>query len=337
MNDGNLFTMIKGYSPQIWNPLTKEILQNLNPASSAATCSVHLPSNRLVTGLADNSISFREMRKSKDNFFSWIHFILFIQLTPRKGDAPFDSKDPREQYTNWRERRAIKKKEKQKDKLSWIQCDDKNGHSKPVFSLKALASGSFASASWDGSIKVWSPLSIMEDPLLSVDGHGINDKSIQIDALSNGNLVACSNEPTETNWLRVWDSDDGHLVKEISTGSQQAVCLLVLSRDLVAVSFANGTIKIFNLENKTNCISAVFKQSGIPRDLCQLANGYLASSTTEDKSYMINIWNLQNGQLVQTIQTGHTGNISFLSHSPDGKLLATGSKDKTTKIWSLTY
>ena len=289
MNDGTLFTMVKGYSPQIWNPLEKEILQNLNPYP-AVTYSVHLPSNRLVTGLADNSIACWEMREYQDN-----------------------------------------------SSFSWRNSENKSGHSKPVFSLKALASGGFASASWDGSIKVWSPLSVTKDPLLSIDGHGINDKSIQIGALSNGNLVACSNEPTETNWLRVWDSDDGHLVKEISTGSQHAVCLLVLLKDLVAVSFVNGTIKIFNLEDETNCISAVFKQSGIPRDLCQLANGYLASSTTEDRNYLINIWNLQNGKLVQTIPTDHTGNISFLSLSPDGRLLVSGSKDKTVNIWSLTY
>ena len=219
----------------------------------------------------------------------------------------------------------------------WESITTMTGHSQRVFSLVALPNDYFASGSWDGTIKVWNPFLAKNTPLVNINGHGIREEPIQLGALSNGSIVACSNEPTTTNLLRIWDSKDGKLVKSMSTGSTHAIALLVLSNDYVAISFVNGTIKVFNLSEEFG-LRAVFEQTGIPKALCELGNGYLASSaTTDDNSYSINIWNLQNGQLVQTIPTDHSSSIIALSLSPDGQLLASGSKDRSVKIWRLPY
>lgn len=219
----------------------------------------------------------------------------------------------------------------------WASFKKLTGHSQRIFSLVALPNGHFASASWDGTIKIWDPTDAGTTSLVTIDGHGIREEPVQLGVLSNGHLVACSNEPTATNVLRVWNTEDGQLVKSVSTGSTHAIALVVLANDNVAVSFVNGTIKVFNLRQDTG-LQAVFEQSGIAKALCELANGYLASSaTTEDNSYSINTWNVQNGQLVQTLTTDHSGSIIALSLSPDGKLLASGSKDNTVKLWHLTY
>jgi WD40 repeat protein len=39
------------------------------------------------------------------------------------------------------------------------------------------------------------------------------------------------------------------------------------------------------------------------------------------------------GEHIRTL-TGHTGSVGAVAFSPDGQLLATGSKDNTARIWN---
>jgi WD40 repeat protein len=49
----------------------------------------------------------------------------------------------------------------------------------------------------------------------------------------------------------------------------------------------------------------------------------------------IKLWDVTTGHLVRTLQ-GHTGDIRSLVFSPDGRLLASGSNDRTIKLWDLS-
>lgn len=56
-----------------------------------------------------------------------------------------------------------------------------------------------------------------------------------------------------------------------------------------------------------------------------------ASSSTQKS---INIWSLD-GKLLHTFFSGHSDVINDLSFSPDGKMIASASADKTIKLWSI--
>jgi WD40 repeat protein len=61
--------------------------------------------------------------------------------------------------------------------------------------------------------------------------------------------------------------------------------------------------------------------------------GRWVASGGEDSK--VKIWDSRSGKLILTFP-GHTGLISSLAFSPDGKRLYSGSRDTTVKVWDLT-
>ncbi|MBD2363161.1 PD40 domain-containing protein [Anabaena minutissima FACHB-250] len=58
----------------------------------------------------------------------------------------------------------------------------------------------------------------------------------------------------------------------------------------------------------------------------------LASSSSTINT--INLWNPITGQLIRTL-SGHSSPVNWITFSPDGTILASGSKDKTIKLWQI--
>jgi WD40 repeat protein len=60
--------------------------------------------------------------------------------------------------------------------------------------------------------------------------------------------------------------------------------------------------------------------------------GRWIASAGEDST--VKVWDCHTGKLVHTFR-GHTGLVSSVAFSPDGRRLVSGSRDKTVKVWDL--
>ena len=203
------------------------------------------------------------------------------------------------------------------------------GHKSCVIALAALQNGNLASCSFDDTIKIWHVAT--GNQLFSLNGHCIKRWINPLGVLSNGNLVALLNGLRST-IVRIWNPVEGRIIKSIETGLRDALSVLVLANDFIAVGFKDGTIKIIN-PNDINRVKTLKNGSEEVCLLAQLPNGHLISCGFRDDS-SIKIWNLEEGKLVRSLPNVNKDAILSLSVSSDGRV-AFGSADNTIRVLNL--
>ena len=211
------------------------------------------------------------------------------------------------------------------------------GHTDAISTFKLLKNGNFASLSEDFSLKVWNfQLAEKIEPRMSFTFPNTRRVLSQIGVLSNGFLVtvSCTSEPTENDFLKIWDVDRGLLVESFMIPLEMITSCIVLPNDDLIFSEITGYHHIFNLVGKFFVKKIEDPRLDVYR-LYNLSNGYILATSFDESSY-IQVWNAEFNRIYQDFPTGHTGGVCSCYVSSDGKTLVTSSHDYTLKVWSLT-
>ncbi|KAK5900214.1 hypothetical protein CgunFtcFv8_025189 [Champsocephalus gunnari] len=184
---------------------------------------------------------------------------------------------------------------------------DIEGHSERVSRVSWHPSGRFlGTSSYDKSWRLWD-LEVREE-ILHQEGHskGVHDIGFHPD----GSLAATGGLDS---FGRVWDLRTGRCVMHhLATGS------------------GDNTCKVWELRNRKCLYTVPAHQNLVSAVRFQPTDGHFLLTGAYDNT--AKVWSHPGWTPLKTL-AGHEGKVMGVDVSPDGKLIATSSYDRTFKLW----
>ena len=200
------------------------------------------------------------------------------------------------------------------------------GHNDSVQGVAFSQNGTLvASASYDGTVKVWDTTTGKES--LTLKGHTEPVRSVAFSP--DGKRLASASGET----IKLWDATTGKESLTL-TGHTIGVHCVAFSPDGKRLASASDdmTVKVWDATtgkelltlkgHASNVVCAVFSPDG----------KRLASASWDNT---VKVWDATTGKESATLR-GHTDWVHCVAFSPDGKRLASASNDKLVKVWDAT-
>lgn len=134
--------------------------------------------------------------------------------------------------------------------------------------------------------------------------------------------------------IKVWDVDSGFCIVTFTEHtSGVTACEFAKKGNVLFTASLDGSIRAWDLIRFRN-----FRTFTAPTRLsfsCMAVDpsGEVVAAGSLD-SFDVHIWSVQTGQLLDQL-AGHEGPVSSLAFAPNGGLLASGSWDRTARLWSI--
>ena len=205
------------------------------------------------------------------------------------------------------------------------------GHTDFVSSVAFSPDGqTLASASQDGTIRLWDPHTTQPKALLIGHTEIVNAIAFSPDGQT---LASVSRDTT----IRLWDPHNGQhkTTLRAHTGfSYTSFNSVAFSPDGQTIAtggdHSDPVIRLWNIHNEQNT-RTLTGHTGQITSVAFSPDGQTIASGSEDKT--IRLWNPNNGQLKTTL-VGHRQMVDSIAFSSNGQTLASGSRDSTIRLWN---
>jgi WD40 repeat protein/tetratricopeptide (TPR) repeat protein len=179
------------------------------------------------------------------------------------------------------------------------------------------------SASSDGTLKIWDATS--GAALISLGAHR-DAVDLAVVSLDGTRLLSASRDTT----LKVWDPRTGQEMVTLSghTGWLWA-CAFSPDGTRVVSRSVDGTIRLWDVASG-GAIASIEVDAGVMEDCLFSPDGSRFVSPGIETS-TLQVWEAATGTPVTTL--GHGAEVDCCAFSPDGTRIASGSEDRTLKLW----
>jgi WD40 repeat protein/serine/threonine protein kinase len=180
-----------------------------------------------------------------------------------------------------------------------------------------------ASASWDGTLRIWDARSGVETRALSGHTGWVHAVSYSPDG---SRLASASEDGT----VRVWDAHSGVEILALR-GHTDRVSAVAWSPDgtRLATASYDRTLKVRDARTGGELLT-LRGHTGWVLAVCFSPDGMRLASAAEDRT--VRIWDIRTGAETLVLR-GHTGWVRSVAYSPDGTQLASAAGDHTVRLW----
>ncbi len=198
------------------------------------------------------------------------------------------------------------------------------GHTQDVTSVVFSRDGTIlASGSDDGTVKLWDMATRTHITTFEDNPYGVESVAFSPDekTLATASLYS----------IKLWDIATRTNTATLEGKFFESVAFSPDGKTLASASFDG--IKLWDMATRTS--TAILEETpyGGVESVVFSRDGTLATTASEFFDYTIKLWDVATGNTI-TLK-GHTGNVTSVVFSRDGTLLASGSNDKTVKLWDV--
>jgi WD40 repeat protein/Flp pilus assembly protein TadD len=203
---------------------------------------------------------------------------------------------------------------------------------KPEGPLQISEDGQWVATAFRGETKLYAL--VWNVPVPEPMKINFAETSQETNALSisrDGRFLACRHGDDGLILLDVQESRPRPLMR---SGQVLAACFSRDGRFLVYITYAAGQVRLWDVSHHEEVADLVHPVKGGQREawLAVFSADGNTFATAARVSRSIRIWKLA-GSGEKRVLSGHEGGIPGLAFSPDGKILASGSKDRWVKLW----